>query len=79
VRLYLEKTHHKKRAGGVAEGEGHEFKTSYCERKKERKRRKERKIIVTEHLRLYLGLLLKFLKSRGSLGSLGFGLHWEGA
>jgi hypothetical protein len=30
----LEKTHHKKRAGGVAQGEGPEFKSQYHKKKK---------------------------------------------
>jgi hypothetical protein len=29
MRPYLEKTHHKNRAGGVAQGEGPEFKPQY--------------------------------------------------
>jgi hypothetical protein len=34
VKLYLEKTHHRNRAGGVAQGEGSEFKSQYCQKKK---------------------------------------------
>jgi hypothetical protein len=34
VRPYLEKTHHKYRAGGVAQGVGLEFKPQYCLKKK---------------------------------------------
>jgi hypothetical protein len=34
VRLYLEKTHHKKRDGGVAQGVGPEFKPQYHKKKK---------------------------------------------
>jgi hypothetical protein len=30
---YLEKTHHKNRAGGVTQGEGPEFKPQYCNKK----------------------------------------------
>jgi hypothetical protein len=30
MRPYLEKPHHKKRAGGVAQGVGPEFKPQYC-------------------------------------------------
>jgi hypothetical protein len=30
----LKKTHHKKRAGGVAQGEGPEFKPQYCKKPK---------------------------------------------
>jgi hypothetical protein len=33
VRPYLEKTHHKKRAGGVAQGVGPEFKLQYHKKK----------------------------------------------
>jgi hypothetical protein len=33
-RPYLEKTHHKNRAGGVAQGEGPEFKPQYHKKKK---------------------------------------------
>jgi hypothetical protein len=40
VRPYLEKTHHKKRAGGVAEGVGPEFK-SQCRQKKPKKQTKK--------------------------------------
>jgi hypothetical protein len=36
VRPYLEKTHHKKRAGEVAEGEGPEFKPQYRKKKKKK-------------------------------------------
>jgi hypothetical protein len=34
TRPYLRKTHHKKRAGGVAQGVGSEFKPQYCKRKR---------------------------------------------
>jgi hypothetical protein len=34
VRPYLKKTHHRKRADGVAQGIGPEFKTQYCRKKK---------------------------------------------
>jgi hypothetical protein len=34
MRPYLEKTHHKKGAGGVTQGEGPEFKPQYCKKKK---------------------------------------------
>jgi hypothetical protein len=34
VRPYLKKTHHRKRADGVAQGVGPEFKTQYCRKKK---------------------------------------------
>jgi hypothetical protein len=34
VRPYLKKTHHQKRAGGVAEGVGLEFKPQYYKKKK---------------------------------------------
>jgi hypothetical protein len=40
MRPYLEKTHHKKRTGGVDQGVGPEFKPQYCERKKEGKKEK---------------------------------------
>jgi hypothetical protein len=32
--LILKKTHHKKRAGGVAQGVGPKFKPQYCKKKK---------------------------------------------
>jgi hypothetical protein len=32
VRPYLQKAHHKKSAGGVAQGEGLEFKPQYCKK-----------------------------------------------
>jgi hypothetical protein len=34
MRPYLEKTHHKKRAGGVTQGVGSEFKPQYHKKKK---------------------------------------------
>jgi hypothetical protein len=34
MRPYLKKKHHKKRAGGVAQGVGPEFKPQYCIKKK---------------------------------------------
>jgi hypothetical protein len=37
TRPYLEKPIHKKRAGGVAQGEGPEFKSQYCKKKKKEK------------------------------------------
>jgi hypothetical protein len=37
VRPYLEKTHHKNRAGGVAQGEDPEFKPQYSEKKRNEK------------------------------------------
>jgi hypothetical protein len=36
-RPYLEKNHHKKRAGGVAQGVGSEFKPQYHKKKKKKK------------------------------------------
>jgi hypothetical protein len=36
MRTYLEKTHHKRRAGGVAQGEDPEFKSKYQKRKKKK-------------------------------------------
>jgi hypothetical protein len=38
MRPYLEKTLHKKRAGGVALGDGPEFKPHYCKKKKKKKK-----------------------------------------
>jgi hypothetical protein len=35
---YLEKTHHKKRAGGMAQGVGPEFKLQYCKKIKKKKK-----------------------------------------
>jgi hypothetical protein len=37
----LKKTHHKNRAGGVAQGVGPEFKPQYHKKKKKRKKEKE--------------------------------------
>jgi hypothetical protein len=34
MRLYLEKNYHKKRAGGVVQGEGPEFKPQHHKKKK---------------------------------------------
>jgi hypothetical protein len=39
MRPYLEKTHHKNRAGGVTEGVGSEFKPQYCKKKKKKKKK----------------------------------------
>jgi hypothetical protein len=39
---YLEKTHHKKRAGGVAQGVGPELKPQYCKKKKKEKKDKRK-------------------------------------
>jgi glutamine amidotransferase-like uncharacterized protein len=36
VRPYLEKTHHQKRAGGVARGVSPEFKPQYCQEEKKK-------------------------------------------
>jgi hypothetical protein len=36
MRTYLEKTHHKKRTGGVAQGVGPEFKPQYHQKKKKK-------------------------------------------
>jgi hypothetical protein len=41
ARPYLKKTHHNKRAGGVAQGVGPEFKPQYCKKKREKKKEKE--------------------------------------
>jgi hypothetical protein len=38
MRLYLEKNYHKKRAGGVVQGEGPEFKPQHHKKKKYRHR-----------------------------------------
>jgi hypothetical protein len=38
VRPYLTKTYHKKRAGGVAQGVGPEFKPQYLKKKKKKKK-----------------------------------------
>jgi hypothetical protein len=43
MRPYLEKIHHKKRAGGVAQGVGPEFKHECC-KKKEKEKEKGKKI-----------------------------------
>jgi hypothetical protein len=39
VRPYLEKTHHKKGVGGVAQGVDPEFKLQYCKKKGRRRGR----------------------------------------
>jgi hypothetical protein len=41
MRPCFEKILHKKRAGGVTQGAGSEFKPQYCKKKKERKRKKK--------------------------------------
>jgi hypothetical protein len=41
LRSYLKKTHHKKRAGGVAQAVGPEFKPRHCKEEKKRKKKKE--------------------------------------
>jgi hypothetical protein len=38
--LSQKKTHHKKRTGGVAEGESPEFKPQYCKKKKNKNKNK---------------------------------------
>jgi hypothetical protein len=44
MRPYLEKTHHKnKRASGVAQGVGPEFKPQYCKKKKKKERKRGHK------------------------------------
>jgi hypothetical protein len=49
MRPYLEKNHHKKiRTGGVAQGEGPEFKTQYHKKKLKRMITGNKGIIVTE-------------------------------
>jgi hypothetical protein len=40
LRSYLKKTHHKKRAGGVAQAVGPEFKPRHCKEEKKRKKKK---------------------------------------
>jgi hypothetical protein len=40
MRPYLEKTHHKKRTGGVAQDVGPEFKPQYSKKKKKTKNQK---------------------------------------
>jgi hypothetical protein len=44
LRPYLKKTHHNYRAGGVAQGEGLEFKPQY--HKKKKKERKGKLLLV---------------------------------
>jgi hypothetical protein len=41
VTLYHEKIHHKKRAGGIAQGVGHDFKPQSTTKKKKNKKRKK--------------------------------------
>jgi hypothetical protein len=43
VRPYLAKTQHKKRAGGVAQGEGPKFKPQYSKKKKKKSVQRARK------------------------------------
>jgi hypothetical protein len=50
MRPYLEKLHHKKRAGGVAQGLGHEFKPQYWEEKKKKRIRAEINEMETKKL-----------------------------
>jgi hypothetical protein len=40
VRPYLERTHHRKRTGGVAQGVDPEFKPQYHKKKKKKKKKK---------------------------------------
>jgi hypothetical protein len=40
VRPYLKNTQQKKRADGVAQGVGLEFKPQYCKKKKKKKKKK---------------------------------------
>jgi hypothetical protein len=41
------KIHHKKRAGGVAQGEGPEFKPQYCKKEKKKKAQLFMPVILT--------------------------------
>jgi hypothetical protein len=41
LRPYLENTLHQKRAGGMAQGVGPEFKPQYCKKKKKRKKKEK--------------------------------------
>jgi hypothetical protein len=53
VSLYLEETHHRKRASRVAQGEGPEFKPQYHKKKKKSENvqhRKDSKIYSVEFL-----------------------------
>jgi hypothetical protein len=49
MRPYLGKTLHKNRAGGVAQGEGPEFKPQYCKKKKKRKKERNRLVGTVVH------------------------------
>jgi hypothetical protein len=40
MRPYPEKTHHKKRVGGVAQGGGPKYKPQYCKNQKNKKKYK---------------------------------------
>jgi hypothetical protein len=53
VRPYLQKAHHKKSAGGVAQGEGLEFKPQYC------KKREKNPLISQEMILIFLSYMLK--------------------
>jgi hypothetical protein len=45
MRPYLEKTYHKNRTGGVAQGVGPEFKPQYRQKKKKKKNSKASKAL----------------------------------
>jgi hypothetical protein len=57
MRLYLEKTLHKKRAGGVAQGDGPEFKSQYCKKRKEKKLMQSRTTPVKNSRAKYCNVL----------------------
>jgi hypothetical protein len=47
---YLEKSHHKKRAGRVAQGIGPEFKPQYCKKEKEKEKKTQCQCLVISAL-----------------------------
>jgi hypothetical protein len=59
VRPYLKNTHHKKRAGGVAQSVGPEFKPHYCKKKKQTPLDCTPKIV---HFVLYVFITIKDYK-----------------
>jgi hypothetical protein len=58
VTLYLENTHHTKRAGEIAQGVGPEFKPSTTKKKKKEKKRKKEQPFLSHYMYEIIKLLL---------------------
>jgi hypothetical protein len=63
MRPYLKKIFHKNKAGGVAQGEGPEFKPQYCKNKK-----KKNTVVLSYFLPYHVGVS-KLLCNRGMMNT----------